>query len=178
MYRSLPSRLVATLVLATSCITATIVGPHASASAAVAPSVLDPSTDVSVAITAPSSLVRGSRFEASMMVSNLGTTTARNIRCGVSTPRVDGATGFTMGISSQRVFDTVEGHESMEFRIGTLAPGKSRRVAMAATSVRGSSTPSFTVSAFCAPERIDQRHTNNSAMVTVALRQSGTSLFG
>ena len=140
-------------------------------------SVLDAATDVAVAITAPAAIIRGGRLDAWLTVSNIGTATARNVTCGVSTPRADPATGFTVAISSQRLIDAVEGNESMQFRIASLKPGKSRTVRMAATTVRGTTTPDFALSAYCAPEHVDQHQANNSSKVTVTFGDS-VSAFG
>lgn len=170
MNRCLSSRLVATLVLATSFVASTVVATPANGSPAAASSVLDPATDIAVAINVPASVARGGRLDASMTVSNFGTTTARDVRCGVATPRVDGATDFKVGIATKRVLDTVEGNESREFRFATVAPGASRTVPMSAIAARGTSLNSFALSAYCVPLRVDQRHSNNAATVVVALR--------
>ena len=182
MFRCSSSRLTAILLVATSVATTAVLDSRASAAPIThsskgpqTSSVLDSATDVAVAITAPTVIIRGGRLDAWLTVSNIGTATARNVTCGVSTPRADAATGFTVAISSQRLIDAVEGNESMQFRIASLKPGKSRTVRMAATTVRGTTTPDFALSAYCAPEHVDQHQANNSSKVTVTF---GDSAFG
>lgn len=163
---TLKSTLVATISLA-AMVSASVALDVPAAHAA--GSVLDPTTDVAVTIAAPTSLVRGSQFRAVVSVSNLGSSTARTVTCGIATPRVDAVSAFRLGVSSTRSIDQVDGNESRQIRIAVLAPGQSRTISMSATAVTGTPTPGFTLSAFCTPAHVDAQQQNNAATVKVTL---------
>lgn len=156
------------LVFATAFAMMTVLGPAVKATGA-GGSALDPATDLAVRVSAPRVIVRGSNFQATVSISNLGKTAARSVKCGVGNPRADAVTGFRLNVPTMRSFDPVHGYESREFSFSVLAPGQVRTVSIYGTTVTGTSTPDFTISAFCVPAPVDNIQSNNSATVTVGL---------
>ena len=132
-------------------------------------SVLDPETDISTLIAAPRVVSRGTDFYATLSVSNLGRRAARDITCGVSTPRADAVANFALAIPTRLTYDTVEGNESHEFRLPALAAGQTQAVRMSASAIKGAPTTEFTISAHCVPAHVDQRGSNNASSVTVTV---------
>lgn len=157
-----------TFVFATTLAITTVLCPAAEATGSSIP-VLDPTTDLAVRVSAPRVIVRGSGFQATVSISNVGKTAARGVRCGVANPRADAVTGFRLNVPSMRAFDPVHGYESREFGFSVLAAGQVRTVLIYGTTVTGTSTPDFTISAFCVPVPVDKVQSNNSATVTVGL---------
>lgn len=160
------------VVFATTFAMTTVLCPAAKASGAGGSALdlaTDPATDLAVRVSAPRVIVRGSNFQATVSISNLGRTAARSVKCGVGNPRADAVTGFRLNVPTMRSFDPVHGYESREFSFSVLAPGQVRTVSILGTTVTGTSTPDFTISAFCVPAPVDNIQSNNSATVTVGL---------
>ena len=132
-------------------------------------SVLDEDTDISTLIAAPRKVPRGTDFDATVSVSNVGKNVARNVTCGVSTPRADAVSDFSLNFRTRVTYDDVEGNESHVFELQALPAGQTRSVRMIASAITGASAKTFTISAYCLPRRVDKRQTNNASSVIVTV---------
>ena len=131
--------------------------------------VLDPATDIAVEILAPRVVTRGSSFNATIVIANWGTSTAKWVSCGVATPRADAVSNSRLTVAARTTFDPVEGNESKVFVIALLRPRETRSVMLYGTAVTGTSTEDFDISVFCVPSHVDANQSNNAALRTVTL---------
>jgi hypothetical protein len=132
-------------------------------------SVLDQNTDVAVTMSVPTTSSRGSTLAATLLISNLGRSTAQRITCVIAVPRVDAVSGFTVDYPSTKKFDPVEGTDYREVSMEALQPGEVRSVKLTGSALLVSDVREFLVGALCFPEPVDHEHSNNYSSVKVRM---------
>lgn len=161
-FRCLARRLIPTVAVAASVISTPAV-VHAQGS------VLDPTTDVSVMVDAPRRITNGSDLQAVITITNRGAAPASSILCSTATPRLDAVENFTVGRTTTLRIEPVVGSVSHDFRIESLAPGQSVRVAVGGAVRSGPSLQAFTITAVCFPSPVDAVQQNNAAVAMVEI---------